>query len=294
MAPCVQSTPLEVGSSVGRLRVSNRSEPGPVLAGRLDDDGYLFLPGFHLDADVRAAQGPMVEHLARAGALHPDRPPHSLVAKPGSATTWVDGLADNNDALYELLYGSRTISFFDGLFGEPTRHYDFTWSRAMSAGQGTPPHCDIVYMGRGTPRVHTMWTAMCDIPEHVGGLCILEGSHRDHDDLRAYRRSDVDTYCENLGDAPVASLGAGGALPFDDVNEVRSRFGRRWLWSDYRAGDVLIFTMTTIHASLDNHSDRLRISTDTRYQPASQPIDERWVGDSPIGHSLAAQRGRIC
>ncbi len=68
----------------------------------------------------------------------------------------------------------------------------------------------------------------------------------------------------------------------------------RWLWNDYRAGDVVVFGLGTMHASLDNRSDRLRISTDTRYQRASEPIDGRWVGVSPIGHSFAAQELRIC
>jgi len=49
-----------------------------------------------------------------------------------------------------------------------------------------------------------------------------------------------------------------------------------------------------IHASLDNPSDRVRISTDTRYQPVSEPADDRWVGENPIGHSLAGKNGRIC
>ena len=31
-----------------------------------------------------------------------------------------------------------------------------------------------------------------------------------------------------------------------------------------------------------------------RYQRASEPIDERWVGANPPGHALAGKRGRIC
>ena len=148
-------------------------------------------------------------------------------------------------------------------------------------------------MGRGTPRVLTMWTAMCDIPESVGGLCVLEGSHRDHDALRAYRSFDVDTYCENLDEEPKASLGRGGSFPTADANVLETMLGGRWLWNDYRAGDVIVFGLGTMHASLDNRSDRLRISTDTRYQRASEPMDRRWVGSAPIGHSLAAQEPRI-
>jgi hypothetical protein len=52
--------------------------------------------------------------------------------------------------------------------------------------------------------------------------------------------------------------------------------------------------MFTVHASLDNHSNQIRISSDTRYQLASEPVDERWIGENPIAHGLAAKRGKIC
>ena len=42
-----------------------------------------------------------------------------------------------------------------------------------------------------------------------------------------------------------------------------------------------IFTM---HGSLSNTSDRFRISSDTRYQLASEPVDERWIGRKPKAH----------
>ena len=42
--------------------------------------------------------------------------------------------------------------------------------------------------------------------------------------------------------------------------------------------------MTTIHASLDNQTDRVRLSSDTRYQRASQPADTRWIGANPPTH----------
>jgi hypothetical protein len=59
-------------------------------------------------------------------------------------------------------------------------------------------------------------------------------------------------------------------------------------------GDLLTFRMDTVHASTDNRTHRIRLSTDTRYQRASEPADERWIGENPIGHSQAGKRGRIC
>ena len=55
------------------------------------------------------------------------------------------------------------------------------------------------------------------------------------------------------------------------------------------------FGMFLVHASLDNRTpDRIRLSSDSRYQRASEPIDERWVGPNPPGHSAAGKLGRIC
>ena len=56
-------------------------------------------------------------------------------------------------------------------------------------------------------------------------------------------------------------------------------------------GDLLTFSMKLVHASLDNQSDAIRISTDTRYQLASEPTDDRWVGPAPRGHVGFHKRG---
>ena len=68
----------------------------------------------------------------------------------------------------------------------------------------------------------------------------------------------------------------------------------RWLTTDYQLGDLLVFGMYTMHASMDNHTNRLRLSTDTRYQLASEPVDERWIGEEPIAHGPEAKKGIIC
>ena len=52
--------------------------------------------------------------------------------------------------------------------------------------------------------------------------------------------------------------------------------------------------MATVHASLDNHSNRFRLSSDSRYQLASEPADERWIGENPIAHGVAGKRSKIC
>ena len=89
------------------------------------------------------------------------------------------------------------------------------------------------------------------------------------------------------------NISNGGWLSKDAV-KLRKRLGGRWLTTDFKAGDALIFSMFTVHTSLDNHSNTIRLSSDTRYQLASEPVDERWIGEKPIGHGPAGKKGMIC
>ena len=93
-------------------------------------------------------------------------------------------------------------------------------------------------------------------------------------------------------------MGAMGTLiGFEDraVARLRDRLGGRWLTTSYRAGDVVIFGMFTPHVGVDNTTDdRLRLSSDSRYQLASEDADERWIGPDPVGHGPNAKRGMIC
>ena len=70
----------------------------------------------------------------------------------------------------------------------------------------------------------------------------------------------------------------------EDPIEIVDTFGGQWATTSFAEGDVIIFGMFTMHASLDNSTNRYRISADTRYQLLSEPVDERWVGSKPKGH----------
>jgi len=109
----------------------------------------------------------------------------------------------------------------------------------------------------------------------------------------------VDEYCNNQPRGAEVAAGRrlwefDGALSQNPVS-LRKKLGGRWLTAPrFCMGDLVTFGMTTVHGSLDNQSDRIRISTDSRYQLASEPADERWIGPNPVGHGQAGKRGRIC
>jgi ectoine hydroxylase-related dioxygenase (phytanoyl-CoA dioxygenase family) len=74
---------------------------------------------------------------------------------------------------------------------------------------------------------------------------------------------------------------------------LRDRLGGRWLTTSYETGDVLVFSVFTVHASLENRSDRIRLSADTRYQPANQPAVRRSISADPPGHGPGRKRDLI-
>ena len=284
---------------VGFLRDScDAADDVEELRRRFAEDGYLYMRGY-LDRDqVLGARASLTSRLAETGVLDPAFPHSEAVCKPGSGYVFKPEITNNNEAVQNLLYSGRLTDFYTRFFGEPIRHYDFTWLRAIGPGKGTNPHCDLPYMGRGTHRHMTCWMPYGDISFELGGLMVLEGSHKRMDLLENYVYRDVDTYCENKPkEAAKAKEGAWsftGTLSHNPP-AIRNKFGCRWLTTEYRAGDFLTFGMFLVHASLDNRSsNRLRISSDARYQRASEPIDERWIGINPPGHSTAGKRGRIC
>src|SRR5262249_52863920 len=156
----------------------------------------------------------------------------------------------------------------------------------ISPGVGTPPHCDSVYMNRGSQKLLTAWTPIGDATFETGALMLLEGSTRNQRLRETYCKLDVDAYCMNK--TGPASKDAwekrgNGALSRNPV-KIQKSLGGRWLTEEFRAGDLLIFDIFTVHGSTDNHSKRIRLSSDTRYQPASEPADERWIGEAPPAH----------
>lgn len=284
---------------VGLLRdSSDAADDVTELRRRFAEDGYLYMRGY-LDRDeVLSARASLTDGLAAAGVLDPAYPAIEGVCKPGSGYVFKPELTNNNANVQNLLYGPRVIDFYKRFYAEDVRHYDFTWLRAIGPGKGTNPHCDLPYMGRGTHGHMTCWVPYGDISFELGGLMVLEGSHKRMDLLESYVYRDVDGFCENKPkDAANAKAGKwtfSGTLSHNPP-VIRNKFGGRWLTTEFRAGDFITFGMFLVHASLDNRSEnRLRISSDSRYQRASEPIDERWVGPNPPGHTLAGKKGRIC
>lgn len=284
---------------IGILRDSaDAADDVAELHRRIAEDGYLYMKGY-LDRDqVMEARAALTDRLAAAGVLDESHPSIEGIAKPNSGYIFKPEITRDCQPVQRLLYSGRLIEFYEKVFGESVRHYDYTWLRAIGPGKGTNPHCDLPYMGRGTHKHMTCWLPYGEISYELGGLMILEGSHKRMDLLENYVYRDVDAFCENrqkdLEKVKEGKWTFTGTLSHNPP-AVRNKFGGRWLVTEFEPGDFLTFGMFVVHASLDNQTaNRLRISSDSRYQRASEPIDERWIGVNPPAHGPNGKRGLIC
>lgn len=280
--------PLDMSpKAFGELRASNDCLADVCrLRQRMAEDGYLFFRNLLDHQWVLEARRQVVESLAKENLLDENYPSVEAVAARHART----GFTPENrrfPAVRKLTHTGRMIEFYREFLGGEVRPYDYIWMCLMSPGSVTGAHYDIVYSGRGTTDLYTSWIPLGDIPLSHGPLMVLEKSHLLENLKATYGRMDID---KNRNSKKIRfrhwRVFRGGSYS-RNPKAVQRQFGLRWLTAEFRVGDVLIFTAYTMHGSLDNVSDRIRISVDTRYQLRSEPVDERWIGEHPIAHSQA-------
>lgn len=276
---------------------------GDALRERMEKEGYLFLRGVLNTEWVLDARRSLLSVFREKGFLDPEAPLMDARIAEGMQVWVPNDLATKNPEVNRLLYSGEMMDFWECFFGEEVAHFDFTWLRAKAPADQTvtEPHCDTVFMNRGTENLYTCWTPLGDVKLDQGGLMILSQSHHQEDVLGEYWKMDVDEYCLNGPEAEAIQQGdqlwqkdKSRGFFHEDAFTVQEHLGGVWLTAEYRPGDMLVFGMHTLHAAADNQSKVIRLSTDSRYQPASEPQDERWIGADPLGHGPNAKRGLIC
>ena len=101
---------------------------------------------------------------------------------------------------------------------------------------------------QGTTEVYTAWMPLIDCPMDVGPLQVAVGSHTN-----------------GVYDFGIAG-GAGGI-------EIKDPLEGTWASSAFAVGDVLLFHSMAVHKGVPNHSNKLRMSMDVRYQLVSEPFN---------------------
>ena len=259
------------------LRESNDILNNPdALRERIAADGYLLIRGLHDKEAILTARREILEKLKEKGMLAPDAPLmdgifNSDYPEPTSTGSMGNKAFTQLPAFKAVVEGKPVMDFFKQFLGGEARTFDFKWLRTAGPGSGSPIHYDIVFMGRGTQDLYSCWTPFGDVSLDMGPIVFCLGSNQFKNVRATYGQADVDRDLieGHFSDKPL---------------EIVEKFGGRWATTTFSAGDVIIFSMFLMHASLVNTSDKIRITADTRYQLASEPIDERWIGEKPKGH----------
>ena len=273
-----QGRPLPGTRVGGAPRQRAVAADGAELRRRLAADGYVFLRGALDVGEVQAARVEVFERLVAVGEIRPPAIEGISTGESRRAETVGDLGAfwksvSEGPALRRVTHGPRLGTVLARIVGEPVRAHDYMFLRAAPLGRTTGLHFDYPFFTRATERVYTTWVPLGDVPATDGPLVIVEGSHRFtdlHDRVRGF-----DVVYDTSRKAQLAT----------DFAEFADGRNCRILTADFRAGDICVFGMFTLHGSLDNHSPvgRVRLSCDVRYQPATEPIDPRYFGPNPGG-----------
>lgn len=238
------------------------SEPD-ALTRRLAEDGYLLLRGV-LDPEVVLAlrRAYLAEFSALTTGSHTDDgsvPAHGVAGHPAHAFV-------RSDRFASFVEQSSLAELAETLLGGAPRRLPRAILRhfTSSSRRSSRAHTDRAYMDQGTDRVVTMWIPIGDCPLPAGGLVYLERSHTlDPARLEPLRR---------VNDRPQDTR------PIShDLAWVARELGRRWLWTDYRSGDLAVHTPHLIHAALDTTTATDRLSVDLRYARGDDRADPRWM-----------------
>ncbi len=239
--------------------------------------GHLFLRELIEPAIVLAARHEVLQKYAILGEIDDRCPIDDAIAGDGAGVRSANLRAFSESVRSGAHYLSVTdapelLAVHRALLGGEVRSFDMRWPRFVRPGEGCGFHCDGPYMNRGTSRIFSSWIPLGRIDRHEGALILLENSHRSDRLHEGYLQADADrdglTW---LDDDPVA---------------VQDEYGDRWLTTDFRPGDVLLFGMHMLHGAIDNASPvgRCRLSSDSRYQRVDEPADPRWNGRNFEGH----------
>lgn len=266
---------------LGWLTPSDPAEPISTLRERLHTHGYLWLKGLLPREDVLEFRRRVFEALRPTGLLAEGSDAMNGLYSGGLVNK---GLAArlrheiHRWAAYEAFCLLPPIwQFYEALFGQPVYLHKRKLIRYTTndSTDATGAHYDLTYLRGGTDSVLTSWIPIGDIPVEMGGLVYLENSDHfarekeaEHHRVNAHlpREERIKAYDKDMMNDWLSK----------DLPALADALDTRWLLADYEAGDMMVHTAYMIHAATVNTMQRMRLSTDIRYQSVHADIDERW------------------
>jgi len=239
---------------VKALRDSTKqASDGEFLRLRLHEEGYLFLRGVIDPGLIRQVQADVLNVLREARWIAADGTLQPLAGGQEDPRYWAGfGGVQSLESFHQLAYDTRIAGIMSALIGPdvypwPAKAPYVIWPERLAgrAVRHAGPHQEGV---RWSPDVLSTWISIGQTPVARGPLAVLPGSQR-------------------LGYLPGYGYG-------------QFEFGPEWATSAFEPGDIIVFHNFTLHGSLPNQTDTLRLSCAIKWQSARHPAPEE--GARPV------------
>ncbi|PHH59528.1 hypothetical protein CDD81_2890 [Ophiocordyceps australis] len=300
-------------SATAPLRPSLPSTSLSILRHRYSTDGYLFLKHLLPRADVLAAREAYFSLLLPSGVLKPGTAPvegifdaqgQDALDFPGIGAGSIGGNGrpggEKAACFVDLALQAHSEQWYAGKDGlaQHSVLYDFVarltaWAedtlvvKRSLLRNNTPGnraigvHYDQIFLRHGEPTSVTAWVPMGDISLQGGGLIYLEDSDSLGQQIEAEftkRAKAAGMSLDERRNAFNSHMMSTGFLA-DGPAEFGRQHQRRWLVTEYEAGDVVLHSPHMIHASTINEDadNRIRLGTDLRFVNSAKTWDTRWA-----------------
>ena len=287
----------ETNGHLGKMYESYPDEDMKILRKRYAKDGYLFLKKLLLRDDVISFREWVFDKLMDTGILKEKTDPKHGIANPELEKNLKENFSQSGRSLNpavkerisQLVKSTKYESFCSQLrltnfIDEFIDGISYLHKRKIlrhtlpNSDNATPAHYDLIYLRAGTDNIITAWIPIGDVSIEEGGLMYLEGSHLEGVKLeKEFSIKNADLSREEQINAFNKNMTDGGWIS-KDFPDLANKFNSQWLVANYEAGDVLLHSPYLIHASTNNGSqeNRIRLSTDIRFQNVNDKIDTRW------------------
>ena len=160
----------------------------------------------------------------------------------------------HNKKVLSLLHCDCIINIMYKIFNnqEPIT-YDTKWVRVKGKNENTEQHSDYYRFNDNCFKMLTVWMPLMDINIERGPLAVCPKSH-----LLNYNIND------NVNGYGMEEEKSDIELPEEFIEFNKTAI---WKTTNFKKGDLLIFDIKLVHASLINKTNKFRISIDTRWQP---------------------------
>jgi hypothetical protein len=223
---------------------TNDMEHAEKLRARMREEGYLLVRGVIDPAFIRKVKSDVLEALRQAEWISADGSLRPLINGDEDPRHWAAfGGVQALESFHQMAFDTRLTAIMTALLGEdmypwPGKAPYMMWPEHLG-GTHAKPHQEGV---RSSENVLSTWISIGSTPMRQGGLAVLPRT-------------------QDLGYLPHYGYG-------------KYDFGPEWVTTGFEPGDIVVFHNFTIHGSLPNQTDELRLSCSFKWQSARYPAPD--------------------